>query len=134
MNNGRKGGCVCGCDKGIYPWSSVTQIFRNGHQSHDGDCQFWSEYVNLATRNPWLSSSSLIASLYQGNHDRNQKLRNIGWIISKKLKYRYNKYQFVQKAEKHMSLFTYQIVCFLIISFGWYTKATTFINNPSSNV
>ena len=90
--------------------------------------------ANLGTRNPWLSSSSLIASLYQENQDRNQKLRNIESIISKKLKYRYHKYQFVQKAEKHMSLFTYQIVCFFIISFGWYTKATTFINNPSWNV
>jgi len=60
---------------GTYPGSFVTQIFHSGQPSHGGD------------RNPFAATTSigslgsvaflLVATLYQGNFDRNHKFWNI---------------------------------------------------------
>ena len=45
---------------------------------------FRSDDFILTNRNPWFSSYLLAAILYEGNHDRNNKLLNIGsskWYI-----------------------------------------------------
>ena len=43
----------------IYPWSFVTQIFRNGSLNHDGDRKtFWSgDFFDIMTRKHWFNNS-----------------------------------------------------------------------------
>ena len=62
-----------------YPWSFVTQILCNGQLSHGGDSKTFEVMTsNLTNKKPWFSSLMLAAFLYQGYHDRNHKLWNIG--------------------------------------------------------
>jgi hypothetical protein len=53
---------------GTHPWSFVTQIFRIG-----GDRKTF----EVTTRNFGAVVSMLAATLYQGNHDRHDRLWNI---------------------------------------------------------
>jgi len=49
---------------GTCPWSSETQIVRNGYQSQDGD----SHDFNLITRNHWFSSFLVCSNTLSRNY------------------------------------------------------------------
>ena len=55
---------------GTYPWLFVTQIFHNGKPSHGYD----NNTFELMTSILLTVASLLVATLYQGNPDRNHKL------------------------------------------------------------
>jgi hypothetical protein len=61
---------------GTYPWSFVTQIFHSGQPSHGGDRKI-SEVMTptLPRGNRGSVASLLAATFYQGNPDRNHKLK-----------------------------------------------------------
>ena len=60
---------------GIYPWSFVTQIFDSGQPSHDGDHTTFEVMTSTLPRAILGSITSLLAAIiYQGNHDRAQKV------------------------------------------------------------
>jgi len=64
---------------GTYPWSFVTQIFRNGDPTHGGDRKTFELMISTFPIGTLGSVSSLIVTtLYQGNPDSNHKLWNIG--------------------------------------------------------
>jgi hypothetical protein len=63
---------------GTYPWSFVTQIFRNGQPSHGGDRKIFEVMTSNLPQGTLSSVASLLAAtLYQGYPDRNHKLWNI---------------------------------------------------------
>ena len=63
---------------GTYLWSFVTQIFHNGQPSHGGDHKIFEVMTSTLPKGNLGSVASLLAAtLYQGNPDRNHKLRNI---------------------------------------------------------
>jgi hypothetical protein len=63
---------------GTYPWSFVTQIFRNGQPSHGGDRKIFEVMTSNLPQGTLGSVASLLAAtLYQGYPDRNHKLWNI---------------------------------------------------------
>jgi hypothetical protein len=58
------------------PWSFVTQIFHNGQPSHGGDRNIFEVMTSTLPKGTLGSVASLLAAtLYQGNPDRNHKLR-----------------------------------------------------------
>ena len=62
---------------GTYPWSFVTQIFHNGQPSHGGNCKIFEVMTSTLPKGTLGSVASLlVATLYQGNPDRNHKLWN----------------------------------------------------------
>ena len=64
---------------GTYPWSFVTQMFRNGYRSHGSDRKAFEVMTSTSPIGIIGSVASLLAAiLYQGNPDRNHKLWNIG--------------------------------------------------------
>ena len=63
---------------GTYPWSFVTQIFHNGLPSHGDDRKIFEVMTSTLPKGTLGSvASSLAATLYQRNPDRNHKLWNI---------------------------------------------------------
>ena len=61
-----------------YPWSFVTQIFHSGQPGHGSDCKTFEVTTSTLPRGTLGSVASLlIATLYQGNPDRN----HIHWNI-----------------------------------------------------
>ena len=63
---------------GTYPWSFVTQQFNNDQPSNDGDRNIFELMTSTLPKGTIGSvASSLAATLYQGNPDRNPKLWNI---------------------------------------------------------
>ena len=61
-----------------YPWSFVTQIFHNGQPSHGVDRNIFEVMTSTLPKGIIGSVASMLAAnLYQGNPDRNNKLRNI---------------------------------------------------------
>jgi hypothetical protein len=61
-----------------YPWSFVTQIFHNGQPSHGVDRKIFEVMTSTLPKGIIGSVVSMLAAhLYQGNPDRNNKLRNI---------------------------------------------------------
>ena len=77
MNEERTGKCLRQVEH--TPSSFVRQMFHNGQPSRGGDCKTFEVHddFNLTKKNPWLSTPLLAVTLYQGNPDRNHKLRNI---------------------------------------------------------
>ena len=60
---------------GTFPWSSVTQIFHSGQQSHGGDRKTFEVMTSISLRGTLgLVALLLAATLYQGNPDRNHNL------------------------------------------------------------
>ena len=63
---------------GIYPLSFVTQILHNGQSGHGSDRRTFEVTTSTLPRGTLGSVASLlIATLYQGNPDRNHKLWDI---------------------------------------------------------
>jgi hypothetical protein len=63
---------------GTDPWSFVTQIFHSGQPSHGGDRKIFEVMTSTLPKGALGSVASLlVATLYQGNPDRNHKLWNI---------------------------------------------------------
>ena len=63
---------------GTYPWSFVTQVFHNGQPSHGGDRKIFEVMTSTLPKGTLDSVASLlVATLYQGNPDKNHRLRNI---------------------------------------------------------
>jgi hypothetical protein len=61
-----------------YPWSFVTHIFHNGQPSHGVDRKIFEVMTSTLPKGIIGSVVSMLAAnLYQGNPDRNSKLRNI---------------------------------------------------------
>jgi hypothetical protein len=61
-----------------YPWSFVTQIFHNGQPSQGVDRIIFEVMTSTLPKGIIGSVVSMLAAtLYQGNPDRNNKLRNI---------------------------------------------------------
>jgi len=68
---------------GTYPWSFVTQIFRNGQLSRGGDHKIFEVMTSTLPKGTLGSVASLLAAtIYQGNPDRNHKLWNIQTVIA----------------------------------------------------
>ena len=64
---------------GTYQWSFVTQMFRNGQPSHGGDRNSFEVMTSTKLIETVGSISSFsIATRYQGNQERNNKLWNTG--------------------------------------------------------
>jgi hypothetical protein len=58
----------------------MTQIFRNGSASHGGDRKTFEVMTSTQTLGTLGSVASMLAAtLYQGNPDRNYKIRNIDY-------------------------------------------------------
>ena len=68
-----------GPGSGIYPCSFLLHIFHNSQPRHGGDRKTFEVMTStfpIGTIGP--VASLLAATLYQGNHDRNHMLWNIG--------------------------------------------------------
>ena len=71
----RKGGRIVITTKGPYPWSPVTEIFRNGYPSHDCDRTIFEVMIsNWPPDTIGSVASSWAAILNQENHNRSHKL------------------------------------------------------------
>ena len=66
--------------KGEYPWSFVTQSYRNDQIGHSGDHK---TFEVMTSTEPLETLDSVVSStLYHENYNRNQKFWKIAWTES----------------------------------------------------